>query len=125
LHLLEDLGAGKTHLVQGVAKGLGVAEPVTSPTFTVLAVHPGPLTLYHFDLYRLRREDELEDVWLFEMLEADGVSIIEWGDRFPDALPDNHLLVRVHDLGGTCRRFELSGAGASRRGIGSPLALRQ
>lgn len=107
-----DLGAGKTHLVQGVARGLGVEDPVTSPTFTVMAVHPGSLPLYHFDLYRLEREAELEDIGFYETLEADGVSMIEWGDRFPSALPDDHLLVTVHRIGDERRLFELAPVGS-------------
>ena len=68
-----DLGAGKTQLTKGVAEGLGVAEPVTSPTFNILLVHQGRLPLYHFDLYRLERADELEDLDYYATLEADGV----------------------------------------------------
>lgn len=93
--LAGDLGAGKTHLVQGVARELHVAGGVTSPTFNILLVHPGALPLYHFDLYRLESEDQLEDIDFFETLESDGVSFIEWGDRFPAALPSDHLLVVI------------------------------
>lgn len=101
-----DLGAGKTHLVQGVAVALGVDEPVTSPTFNLLLVHPGPLPLYHFDLYRLERESELEEIGFFETVEGDGVSMIEWGDRFPNALPADRLLVVLHRTGEAQRRIE-------------------
>jgi tRNA threonylcarbamoyladenosine biosynthesis protein TsaE len=58
--LAGDLGAGKTQIVKGVARGLGAGEPVTSPTFNLLLVHPGVLPLYHFDLYRLEREEDLD-----------------------------------------------------------------
>ncbi|GAB4284235.1 MAG: tRNA (adenosine(37)-N6)-threonylcarbamoyltransferase complex ATPase subunit type 1 TsaE [Coriobacteriia bacterium] len=93
--LTGDLGAGKTRLTQGVATGLGVAEAVTSPTFNILLEHRGSLTLYHFDLYRLERADQLEDIAFWETLEAGGVSMIEWGERFPEALPDDHLAVVI------------------------------
>lgn len=106
-----DLGAGKTHLVQGIAGALGVAEPVTSPTFNLLLVHPGRVPLYHFDLYRLEREDELEELAFYETLEADGVSAIEWGDRFPASLPPDHLAVVIHREGEDARRFEVTGTG--------------
>jgi tRNA threonylcarbamoyladenosine biosynthesis protein TsaE len=106
-----DLGAGKTHLVQGIAAALGVAEPVTSPTFNLLLVHPGRVPLYHFDLYRLEHEDELEELAFYETLESDGVSAIEWGDRFPRALPPDHLGVAIHREGEDQRRFEVSGQG--------------
>jgi len=109
--LAGDLGAGKTHLVQGVAQGLGVEEPVTSPTFNLLLVHPGRLSLYHFDLYRLECEDQLEDIDFFETLESDGVSMIEWGDRFPAALPDDHLLVQINRIGDDSRTIELTAPG--------------
>lgn len=109
--LAGDLGAGKTHLVQGVARALGVDGAVTSPTFNILLVHPGTLPLYHFDLYRLEDEAQLEDIDFYETLEADGVSFIEWGDRFPDALPADHLLVLIERTGQTGRAFTLHPGG--------------
>ena len=107
-----DLGAGKTRLVQGVARGLGADDPVTSPTFNILMVHEGRLPLYHFDLYRLESAGQLEDIGFYETVEADGVSMIEWGDRFPAELPPDHLLVVIHRLGAEHRRFELRPSGA-------------
>ena len=107
LALAGDLGAGKTCLVQGVARGLGVSEPVTSPTFNILLVHPGTVPLYHFDLYRLDDESQLDDVGFFETLESDGVSAIEWGDRFPAALPPDHLAVTIHLAPEGLRRYEV------------------
>ncbi|MBE0476493.1 MAG: tRNA (adenosine(37)-N6)-threonylcarbamoyltransferase complex ATPase subunit type 1 TsaE [Coriobacteriia bacterium] len=94
-----DLGAGKTRLVQGVAAGLGVKDHVTSPTFGLLAVHPGRLDLYHFDLYRLEDESQLEDVDFWGVLESGGASFVEWGDRFPAALPAEHLSVEMRMAG--------------------------
>jgi len=111
LALTGDLGAGKTHLVQGVGAALGVDAPITSPTFTVQAVHAGRLPLYHFDLYRLECEDDLEDIGFYETLEGDGVSMIEWGDRFPHALPDDHLLVAIERTGEDTRRICLDPSG--------------
>lgn len=93
--LTGDLGAGKTCLVKGVARGLGVVEPVTSPTFNILVVHRGRLDLNHFDLYRLERAEELEDIDFWGTLEAGGVSFVEWGERFAAALPDDHLAVTI------------------------------
>lgn len=110
--LAGDLGAGKTHLVQGVAGALGADERVTSPTFNLLLVHPGPLPLYHFDLYRLEREEDLEDIAFYETLEGDGVCAIEWGDRFPASLPPDHLRIAIHREGESLRRFEVEGSGA-------------
>jgi len=111
LALAGDLGAGKTCLVQGVARGLGVSEPVTSPTFNILLVHPGSVPLYHFDLYRLEDESQLDDIGFFETVESDGVSAIEWGDRFPAALPPDHLAVTIHLAPEGLRGFEVVPAG--------------
>ena len=95
LVLSGDLGAGKTQLTKGLAAGLGVAEPVTSPTFNILLIHEGRLPLYHFDLYRLEAAEQLEDVDYWGTLEADGVSVVEWGDRFAAALPEQGLIVGI------------------------------
>jgi tRNA threonylcarbamoyladenosine biosynthesis protein TsaE len=110
--LTGDLGAGKTALVKGVAAGLGVVEPVVSPTFNILLVHPGRLTLDHFDLYRLDAEAELEDVDFFGTLESGGVSVIEWGERFPSALPADHLAVSLRIVGDDDREITLAPSGA-------------
>lgn len=96
--LTGDLGAGKTQFVQGVARGLGIAEEaVTSPTFNILLSYEGQkgLPLYHFDLYRLETADELEDIGYYETVDADGVSFIEWGEKFPSALPYAYLEVAI------------------------------
>lgn len=91
-----DLGAGKTQFVQGVAAGLGIRDQVTSPTFNILLSYPeGPLPLYHFDLYRLEHPDELEDIGYFETIDGDGASFVEWGEKFPSALPYGYLEIAV------------------------------
>lgn len=92
------LGAGKTALVQGVAEGLGFAGNVPSPTFNLMLVHPGDMTLFHFDLYRLENADQLEDIGFYETLESGGVSAVEWADKFPGELPDDRLDVRIEVL---------------------------
>ena len=86
--LTGDLGAGKTRFVQGVARALGITQEVTSPTFAIHVVYTGgAYELNHFDLYRLESPFDLEDIGYWEILEGDGVSFVEWGDKFPDALP--------------------------------------
>jgi len=107
LLLSGDLGAGKTQLTKGIAQGLGVVEPVTSPTFNILLVHEGRIPLYHFDLYRLDEPEQLEDLDYFGTLEADGVSVVEWGDKFAAAEPIDGLIVAVRIESDTGRRFEL------------------
>ncbi len=97
-----DLGAGKTQLTKGIADALGVVESVTSPTFTIQMVYEGSeLALYHFDLYRLEDAEQLDDTGLFDVLGADGVCVIEWGDKFADQLGDERLdicLMRLDDM---------------------------
>ncbi len=115
--LAGDLGAGKTCLVQGVAHGLGIDEAVTSPTFNILLVHAGRIPLYHFDLYRLERVSELEDIDFYETIEREGVAMIEWGDRFPDALPDDNLTVIIHRTDDDTRSFEVIGRGERARAL--------
>ncbi|MBR2835065.1 MAG: tRNA (adenosine(37)-N6)-threonylcarbamoyltransferase complex ATPase subunit type 1 TsaE [Coriobacteriales bacterium] len=87
-----DLGAGKTCFTGGVAQSLGDADPVTSPTFAVVQVHDtGRIPLYHADVYRLEDASRLEDTGIYDLLEADGVCIIEWGDMFIDEFGDERL----------------------------------
>lgn len=91
-----DLGAGKTLLVQGLAKALHVTDEVTSPTFAIMNVYQGDYTMYHFDLYRLEAEHELEDIGFYEYSEMeDTVIVIEWPDRFPDALPNDYIGLKI------------------------------
>ena len=82
------LGAGKTQLVKGLARGLGFEGEVTSPTFTLIHEYlGGRLPLYHIDLYRIRSEKEAVDLGIEEYLPGDGVTVIEWPDRIPSLLP--------------------------------------
>jgi tRNA threonylcarbamoyladenosine biosynthesis protein TsaE len=123
-----DLGAGKTCLTQGIARGLGIVEHVPSPTFNLLLVHPSELTLYHFDLYRLQRASELEDIDLYGTVEAEGVSVIEWADRFPGDMPEDRLEIVLEVVDPSTRRLtllphgsraaELAGAFAEQAGGG-------
>lgn len=92
LVLTGDLGAGKTQLTKGIARGLGVEDDVSSPTFTIEMVYEGEeLTLYHFDLYRLDDPDQLDDTGLFDVLGEEGVCVIEWGEQFSDQIGDDRL----------------------------------
>ena len=96
LCLVGDLGAGKTLFTQGFARGLGVTEEVTSPTFALMNQYQGRLPVTHFDLYRLEREDELDEIGFYEYAEpSGGVVLIEWADKFPDALPDPHIRLEI------------------------------
>lgn len=118
LCLTGDLGAGKTLLVQGIAAGLDIGDDVTSPTFAILQVYEtGRLPLRHFDLYRLDSPDELDNIGFADYTGGDGVAVIEWSDKFPAAMPDEHLLIdlkggagesdRIIQLTPTGRRYRL------------------
>lgn len=99
LVLTGDLGAGKTQLTKGIAAGMGVTADVTSPTFTIEMVYRGrEMDLDHFDLYRLDRAEQLEDTGLFDVLGADGVCVIEWGEQFADEIGDDRLDVYLSRL---------------------------
>ena len=95
--LTGDLGAGKTLLSRGVAEALGVAgEDVTSPTFALMNVYQGTeLEVRHFDLYRLNRVEELEDIGFSEYAGGDGVTLIEWAELFKDELPEEYLQITL------------------------------
>jgi tRNA threonylcarbamoyladenosine biosynthesis protein TsaE len=95
--LIGDLGAGKTHFVQGIAQGLGVdPERINSPTYTLIAEHQGRVPLYHMDAYRLADASDLQAIGFDEYIDGrDGVLIIEWADRILDALPEDLLIVRL------------------------------
>jgi tRNA threonylcarbamoyladenosine biosynthesis protein TsaE len=91
-----ELGAGKTALVQGFGRGLGITEPITSPTFMLARQHSGGrLVLHHMDVYRLEQMQEVFDVGLPEVLDEGGVTVIEWGDAIAPALPADYLEVRL------------------------------
>lgn len=111
-----DLGAGKTQFTQGLALGLGIESPVTSPTFNLVEEYDqGRLVLYHFDLYRLEAPEELEDIDFYGITEAGGVSCIEWASKFEDELPDDRLELYIEVTGETSRTIKARpfGAGAA------------
>lgn len=112
LILSGDLGAGKTQFTKGLAVGLGVVEPVTSPTFNILLVHQGRIPLYHFDLYRLGSAEQLEDLDYWGVLEADGIAVVEWGDRFPEAVPPECVSVNIEIVSDDERLVGIAGVGA-------------
>ncbi|MCU1380194.1 MAG: tRNA threonylcarbamoyl adenosine modification protein YjeE [Acidimicrobiales bacterium] len=93
LLLVGDLGAGKTAFTQGFAGGLGIDEPITSPTFTLARSYKGRMVLNHLDVYRLENVQEAEDLGLGELLEG-GVTLIEWGDTIAPVLPADYLELR-------------------------------
>jgi tRNA threonylcarbamoyladenosine biosynthesis protein TsaE len=113
--LVGDLGAGKTALAQGFGRGLGIAGPITSPTFTLARQYEGGrLLLHHIDVYRLEQMEEVFDVGLPELLDEGAVTLIEWGDAIAPALPSDYLEVRLaYGAGDDERVIELKAVGPS------------
>lgn len=97
LALSGDLGAGKTCLVQGIARGLDVdpAIPITSPTFGLVGEYPGRLWLRHADFYRVESYDRLAAAGFEDLLDGDAVVVVEWAERFPAVLPDDRLEIHI------------------------------
>ena len=103
-----ELGAGKTTLVQGAAAALGVDEPVLSPTFTLVREYRGSLPIYHLDVYRLHRLQDVLDLGFEEMTDAGGVTFVEWGDAIEALLPESHLEIALRtpeQIGGNEERW--------------------
>ena len=104
-----ELGAGKTKFAGGIARGLGVdpTVPVTSPTYTLLNIYQGRTPLYHFDLYRLRGDDDIVDLGFTEYFSGSGVSLVEWAERMKEELPYGRLEIFLSYLGETVRGIKL------------------
>ncbi len=108
-----DLGAGKTVLAQGIAKGLGISEQVVSPTFTILQEYrDGRLPFYHFDVYRIEDPDEMYEVGFEDYFYGDGVCMIEWAELIRELLPEDHVHITIEkqmDRGADYRRISIEG----------------
>lgn len=106
--LIGNLGAGKTTLAKGIVSGLGAAEAddVASPTFTLIHEYGGG-RVYHVDLYRLEEAREVETLGLEELFERDALVLIEWGERFPQFLPERRTEIRMRAVGDEEREIEV------------------
>ena len=94
--LTGDLGVGKTVFTQGLAKGLGIEEPVNSPTFTIVQVYDdGRLPFYHFDVYRIGDIEEMDEVGFDDYVMGEGVSLIEWADLIEEILPEKRTEILI------------------------------
>lgn len=106
-----DLGTGKTVFSQGFGKGLGIDEPISSPTFTILKeYHEGRLPLYHFDVYRIGDVEEMDEIGYYEFIDGEGVCLIEWSQLIEDILPRKHFQITIEkdlEKGFSYRRIRL------------------
>lgn len=94
--LIGDLGVGKTVFTQGVAAGLGISEPVNSPTFTILQIYEeGRLPFYHFDVYRIGDVEEMEEIGYGDCFYGEGISLIEWADLVAEIIPEKHTRITI------------------------------
>lgn len=106
LLLFGDMGAGKSELTRGIASGLGIDGPVSSPSFTILQVYEdGRVPLYHFDWYRMESVEELYELGMEEYLGGDGIAVVEWPTRCPEAVPENYLEITFTPLGEDTREI--------------------
>jgi tRNA threonylcarbamoyladenosine biosynthesis protein TsaE len=116
LGLSGDLGAGKTQLVKGLARGLKITQRVHSPTFALVNIYPGGrLTLFHLDLYRLETREQILAAGLEEFLSPDGVTVIEWAERWfgSDGAKDSQICwIKIETLGEMERRITYEDIGA-------------
>lgn len=94
--LTGDLGVGKTVFTQGFALGLGIDEPISSPTFTIVQeYHEGRLALYHFDVYRVGDVSEMDEIGYEEYFFSDGVCLVEWGNLVPELFPEDTIYITI------------------------------
>ncbi|MCP4132551.1 MAG: tRNA (adenosine(37)-N6)-threonylcarbamoyltransferase complex ATPase subunit type 1 TsaE [bacterium] len=103
--LFGDLGTGKTIIAKGIAAGMGITEDITSPTFTLMEVYKGPLTLYHFDLYRIESDLEFDNLFFEEYWEDEGVSVIEWPEKAGTRLPGDTTKIKIDYIDENSRRI--------------------
>jgi tRNA threonylcarbamoyladenosine biosynthesis protein TsaE len=104
-----ELGAGKTCFLQGLARGLGVESPVTSPTFVLINEYRGRLPVHHLDAYRTESLSEVLDLGIEELMHGDGVTVIEWADKLLSILPAHSIIVTIDGLGDEPRRIVIEG----------------
>jgi len=108
LALVGPLGAGKTWLTKGIAKGLGVEAEVSSPTFILVNEYEGRLRLYHIDAYRMAGADDVLALGWDEMISSGGVTAVEWADRMAEALPEGHVEIVLEHAGPHARKIKLA-----------------
>jgi len=109
--LTGNLGSGKTCLTQGIARGLGIKEYTSSPSFIIIREHHGSIPLYHMDFYRLDYIEEITDLGLEEYFYGNGVCVVEWAKKGINILPKNHLLIDLSYISYTVRSLSIEAEG--------------
>lgn len=109
--LIGTLGAGKTCLTQGIARGLGIDDYTASPSFVLVREHKGRLPLYHIDLYRLDRIEEVAQLGLDDYLFGEGICVVEWADKGVSVFPREYLLIEIQVIASTKRKLVLTPRG--------------
>lgn len=104
-----DLGAGKTTITRGIAEGLGMKDDVTSPTFSIVNEYSGDIKLFHFDMYRIENENELEFTGFFDYSRDDGVFAVEWSENIRGALPPEAIKIDIKYTGENSRSITIRG----------------
>ena len=104
-----SLGSGKTCLAKGIARGLGITETITSPTYTIICEYTDPVLLYHIDAYRLDGDEDFEQIGGPEFICGRGISIIEWSERIPKSLPKDALVISIEITGPQSRIIRVCG----------------
>jgi len=107
------LGSGKTVFASGIASGLGIGETITSPTYTIINEYcplhiSGSPVLYHIDVYRLNDDSDFQNIGGVEIINSDGISVIEWSERIPKSLPDNAIKISLEITGPASRLIKIN-----------------
>jgi tRNA threonylcarbamoyladenosine biosynthesis protein TsaE len=105
-----ELGAGKTVLVKGIAKGLGIDEEIVSPTYVFVNEYSGPVNFCHFDMYRIKKAEEVFETGFFDYLTKENICVIEWADRIEEMLPHTRIKIMIDkdmDKGSDYRKIKV------------------
>ena len=112
--LTGELGSGKTVLTKGIARGLGIkGDPVRSPSFVLIKEYSGKIPLFHFDLYRLKKPEELNTIGYEEYFSGKGIVVIEWAERAKNFLPEEYLEIKLSIISKNKRKISLTAKGES------------
>jgi len=106
--LYGGLAAGKTTFTKGIGQSLGVTEPITSPTYTIISEYKGKYPLYHMDCYRLEGEEDALAIGIDELLYGDGICVIEWSERISQLMPEHTIIIELSVLSGGERRIQIT-----------------